>query len=183
MEPTNDNARLPTESTPPIYSSLEKPVGTSWIESSLQDLKVATRSLRKSPGFTLTVVLTLALGIGVNAAIFQLMDAVRLRSLPVANPAQLVNIQVKGGIKNFISVHETDLSYPLWEQIRDHQESFSSVFAWRTNHVRLSQGVDKRTAAALWIAGPGFETLGVYPAKGRFFAPEEDKPGCGIPAS
>jgi predicted permease len=183
MEPTNDNARLPTGSTPPIYSSLEseKPVGTSWIESSLQDLKVATRSLRKSPGFTLTVVLTLALGIGVNAAIFQLMDAVRLRSLPVANPAQLVNIQVKGGIKNFISVHETDLSYPLWEQIRDHQESFSSVFAWRTNKVRLGQGVDKRTAAALWIAGPGFETLGVYPAKGRFFAPEEDKPGCGIP--
>jgi putative ABC transport system permease protein len=181
MDSTNDNSRPQPGSTPPGNNSPDNSGGTSWFESSMQDLKVALRSLRKSPGFTLTVVLTLALGIGVNAAIFQLMDAVRLRSLPVTNPDQLVSIQVEGGVKNFIPVHETDLSYPLWQQVRDHQESLSSVFAWRTNHVRIGQGVDARTATAMWIAGPGFETLGVYPAKGRFFAPEEDKPGCGTP--
>jgi putative ABC transport system permease protein len=183
MESTNDNPRLQSERTPPSDRSFENESsgGTSWLESSLQDLKIALRSLRKSPGFTLTVILTLALGIGVNAAIFQLMDAVRLRSLPVASPDQLVSVQVQGGVANFIPVHETDLSYPLWQQVRDHQEGFSDVFAWRTNHVRLGRGVDTRTATALWIAGPGFQTLGVYPVKGRFFAPEEDKPGCGTP--
>ena len=125
--------------------------GSKWFESGLQDLKIAFRSLRKSPGFAITAILTLALGIGVNAGIFQLMDAVRLRSLPIADPDRLASIQIQGGVKSFIPVHPTDLSYPLWEQVRDHQEAFSSVFAWRTNHVRIGQGVDERRAVALWM--------------------------------
>jgi predicted permease len=155
----------------------------SWFESSVQDLKVAFRSLRKSPGFAITAILTLALGIGVNASIFQLMDAVRLRSLPVADPERLASVEIRGGIHDFIPVRPSDLSYPLWEQVRDHQQAFSSVFAWRTNHVRIGQGVDERKAVALWFTGEAFNTLGISPEKGRFFSPEEDKPGCGVPGA
>jgi putative ABC transport system permease protein len=144
----------------------------SLFESSIQDLKIAFRSLRKSPGFAITAILTLALGIGVNASIFQLMDAVRLRSLPVAAPDRLASVEIRGGIHDFIPVRPSDLSFPLWEQIRDHQQAFSSVFAWRTNHVRVGQGIDERKAVALWFTGEAFNTLGISPEKGRFFLTE-----------
>ena len=155
----------------------------SWFESSFRDVKVGFRSLRKSPGFAITAVLTLALGIGVNASIFQLMDAVRLRSLPVTDPGRLASVEVQGGVNSFIPVRASDLSYPLWDQVRKLQEGFSSVFAWRTNRVRIGQGVDERKAVALWLTGEAFNTLGIFPAKGRFFSPEEDKPGCGMPGA
>src|ERR1700743_357745 len=89
----------------------------SWFESSIQDLKVAFRSLRKSPGFAITAILTLALGIGVNASIFQLMDAVRLRSLPVADPERLASVEIRGGVHDFIPARSSDLSYPPGEQV------------------------------------------------------------------
>jgi putative ABC transport system permease protein len=178
-------ANNPNSSSPPREEN--EPRGQSsgkpWFESSLQDLKVAFRSLRKSPGFAITAILTLALGIGVNASIFQLMDAVRLRSLPVADPDRLASIEIRGGVHDFIPARSTDLSYPLWDQVREHQEAFSSVFAWRTNHVRIGQGIDERKAVALWFTGEAFNTLGISPEKGRFFSPEEDKPGCGIPGA
>src|SRR5215475_4260806 len=155
----------------------------SWFGSTVQDLKVAFRSLRKSPGFAITAILTLALGIGVNASIFKLMDAVRLRTLPVPDPNRLASIEIRGGVNSFIPVRPSDLSYPLWEQVRDHQEGFSSVFAWRTNHVRIGEGLDERKAVALWVSGETFNTLGIIPARGRFLTPEEDKPNCGIPGA
>jgi putative ABC transport system permease protein len=141
------------------------------------------RSLRKSSGFAITAILTLALGIGVNASIFQLMDAVRLRSLPVADPERLASVEIRGGVHDFIPARPADLTYPLWEQVRDHQQAFSTIFAWRTNHVRIGQGIDERKADALWFTGEGFNTLGISPVKGRFFSPEEDKPGCGMPGA
>lgn len=168
---------------PALKEAPRNPAGSKWSDSIVQDLKVAIRSLRKSPAFAITAILTLALGIGVNAGIFQLMDAVRLRSLPIANPDRLATVQVAGGVHSFIPVIPTDLSYPLWEQVRDHQEAFSSVFAWRTNIVRIGQGMDERKAAALWFTGEAFNTLGIIPARGRFFTPEEDKPNCGIPGA
>src|ERR1700737_328519 len=70
-------------------------------ESLLQDVRFALRTLRKSWGFTLTAILTLALGIGANTAIFQLVDAVRLRSLPVANPGTLAGVRIKNGTRGF----------------------------------------------------------------------------------
>jgi predicted permease len=154
--------------------------GVSWTESTLQDLRLALRSLRKSPGFALTAILTLALGIGVNAAIFQLIDAVRLRSLPVVDPRALVGVQIKGG--NYtVGIRRTPaaLSLALFEQIHKQQQALSGVFAWFNHDFRLGQGAQQRRAPGLWVSGDIFTTLGVAPFKGRLLSPEDDQPGCG----
>jgi predicted permease len=154
--------------------------GVSWTESTLQDLRLALRSLRKSPGFALTAILTLALGIGVNAAIFQLIDAVRLRSLPVVDPQALVGVQIKGGNYTVgIRRSPATLSLALFEQIRKQQQGLSGVFAWFNHDFRLGQGAQQRRAPGLWVSGDIFTTLGVAPFKGRLLSSEDDQPGCG----
>jgi len=157
------------------------------VESLLQDVRFALRTLRKSWGFTLTAVLTLALGIGANTAIFQLLDAVRLRSLPVANPGALAGVQVKNGNRGFgitTTDNETSLTYPLWEQIRLHQQVFSSVFAWAdSGSASLGEGAQMRRAHGLWVSGETFAALGLHPLRGRFFTEQDDRPGCGAPGA
>jgi predicted permease len=151
-------------------------------KSNLQrDLRFALRSLRKSPGFTATAILTLALGIGANTAIFQLLDAVRLRSLPVADPQSLASVQIRGGNHGFgVTADETKLSYPLWQQIRTQQQAFSGVFAWQSNDFRLGQAGQERRAQGLWVSGEIFTALGIAPVKGRVFTAEDDHPDCGV---
>src|ERR1700761_8958654 len=120
--------------------------GTLWIESTLQDLKHAARALRKSPAFTFAAIATLALGIGANTAVFQLLDAVRMRSLPVARPDELARIQIDN-VRGFGVAHYPDnLSYPLFEQVRQHQQGFSGVFAWDSGYgsERIGQGAQVR---------------------------------------
>ena len=156
-----------------------------WGESTAQDFRFALRTLRKRPGFTAIVILTLALGMGANTAIFQLLDAVRLRTLPVPNPQALAAIQIRGGNRGFgvtTGDNETLLSYPLWEQIRSHQQVFSGVFAWATSSsATIGEGGQQRRGLGLWVSGEIFSTLGVLPLKGRVFSAEDDTPGCGIP--
>jgi len=101
---------------------------TNWLESVLQDLRLALRMLRKSPVFTLAALSTLGLGIGVNTAVFQLIDALLLRSLPIPNPQMLARVQIKGGNGFGISSGPATLSYAVFEQIRDLQRGFSGVF-------------------------------------------------------
>jgi predicted permease len=150
----------------------------------LGDLRLSLRALRKSPGFTATAILTLALGIGANTAIFQLLDAVRLRSLPVADPQALAAVQIRGGNTGFgVTADETKLSYPLWQQIQAHQQSFSGVFAWNLNNFHLGEGARERRAQGLWVTGEMFATLGVVPVRGRVFTAEDDRPGCGTPGA
>jgi predicted permease len=156
---------------------------TVWLESTVQDLRYALRLLRKTPAFTVAAVATLALGIGANTAIFQLLDAVRLRSLPVADPERLALIQIRGGNHGWgISHYADNLSYPLFEQVRTHQEAFAGVFAWdfRSGHV----GKDRadRLADILLVSGDFFPALQVAPAAGRLFRSEDDNPaGCSNP--
>lgn len=151
-----------------------------WLLTTLQDLRFALRTLRKSPAFAVTAILTLALGIGANTAIFQLLDAVRLRSLPVADPASLVKVQIKGGIHDFgWTANDTALSTALWEQIRKQQQAFSGFFAWRSTVYGIGRGEQERVAQGLWVSGEMFPMLGLVPAKGRLFTPEDDRPGCG----
>ncbi len=159
--------------------------GAASAEFMMQDLRFAWRALRKSWGFAATAILTLALGIGANTAIFQLLDAVRLRNLPVADPARLAAVRVKNGTRGFgftTGDNETMLSYPMWEQIRLHQQSFSGVFAWaQTGSVSLGEGAQERRARGLWVSGEIFSVLGVPPLRGRVFTEKDDQPNCGLP--
>ena len=154
--------------------------GPLWLRTAMQDVRFALRTLRKSPVFAATAILTLALGIGANTAIFQLLDAVRLRSLPVSDPNSLVKIQIKGGVHEFLYENETALSSALWEQIRKQQDAFSRFFAWNSRGYIIGRGEQERPAQGLWVSGEMFPMLGIVPLRGRLFTPEDDRPGCGI---
>jgi len=153
-----------------------------FVETCWQDLRYAFRTLRRSAGFTATGILTLALGIGANTAIFQLLDAVRLQSLPVSAPQSLALVEIKGGNHGFgISNRDTNLTYPLFEQLRAHQEAFSGVFAWSGgDEVAVGQGSQQRRARVLWLTGNTFAVLGVPPIRGRLFTDEDDRRDCSI---
>jgi len=154
-----------------------------WFENLLQDLRFGLRMLRKSPGFTIVAALTLALGVGGNTAVFHLIDAVRLRSLPVRDPQSLVSIQIRGGNHGFgiNAGDESFLTYPLWEQVRDHQTTLSSAFAWDSWDFNVGQGAQEKSVIGLWVSGEMFPALGILPEKGRFLTAEDDRAGCGTP--
>ncbi len=151
------------------------------IENMLHDLRYAVRVLRRSPGFTAVAILSLALGIGANAAIFQLLNAVRLRSLPVANPQELAEVRIAGGQPGmgFYANPYVQITNPLWEQIREHQKAFSGIFAWGDDSFAVGQGTEMRRFNGFWVSGDLFSVLGVVPVKGRLFTASDDRPGCG----
>jgi predicted permease len=147
-----------------------------------QDLRFGVRLLLKNKSFTTVAILSLALGIGANTAIFQLLDAVRLRTLPVKAPQELAEVHLsdtkgmRGGIGRSSSV--TNL---IWEQIRERQQAFSGIFAWGADSVNLAPGGEVRPARLLYVSGDFFTTLGVQPARGRLFMTTDDQRGCGAP--
>ncbi len=151
-----------------------------WEDEMIQDLRFGVRMLLKHKGFTTVAILSLALGIGANTAIFQLLDAVRLRMLPVRAPQELAEVRltntrgVRGGFVRLPSV--TNL---IWEQIRERQQAFSGVFAWGTDSVNLAPGGEVRPARMLYVSGGFFHTLDVQPALGRVFTTTDDQRGCG----
>src|SRR5580693_5305225 len=149
----------------------------------LRDLRHAFRLLRLSPGFTIVAVLTLALGIGANTAIFQLIDSIRLRTIPVQHPEQLGTVRIANfhwGSGNF-SGQYSQLTFPIWEQIQKRQEGFSRIAAWAGDRFNLATGGGVRKATGIRISGEFFHVLGIQPILGRLLGPEDDQPGC--PAS
>jgi predicted permease len=166
-----------------VRKELDDRRGSLWIESILQDIRLALRALGKSPGFAATAILTLALGIGANTAIFQLLDAVLLKNLPVANPQTLAAIQIKGGNRGFgissFTSDDTSITYPLWQYIRESHPPFSEVFTWSSAVFHLGQGLQEHQVPGLWVSGEMFAALGVMPVRGRLFGEEDDRPGCG----
>ena len=153
----------------------------SWIENVGGDLRHAARALRRSPGFTCVAILSLSLGIGANTAIFQLLDAIRLRSLPIANPQELAEVSPAGGHSGMglTNGFASEMTNPLWEQVRDRQEAFSGVFAWGATGFLMGRGADTRNVGGLWVSGEFFSVLRVPPFKGRLIAAEDDHRGCG----
>ncbi len=153
---------------------------TEWIDHMWRDVRYALRVLRGSPGFTLVAIVSLALGIGANTAIFQLIDAIRLRHLPVPRAEELADIRIAGGNGGW-GVSEnanSQLTYPLWEQIRSHQQAFSGIFAWGTTPFLVGTGPDARVVGGLWVSGQAFRELGVAAAVGRLIGPDDDRRGC-----
>src|SRR5579872_165357 len=155
----------------------------SMLDAVIQDLRHGIRLLRLNPGFTIVAILSLTLGIGANTAIFQLLDAVRLRTLPVRKPNELARIRIanQNDTPGISTGPQTDSTYPLWEQIREHQQAFSGLFAFGSDGSNLTTGGQVRSADMLWVSGDFFNVLGVVPALGTFFAATDDKPGCGAP--
>src|SRR4051812_1554393 len=140
-----------------------------WLESLLADLRYAARGFRKSPGFALVAILSLGLGIGANTAIFSLIDAVMLKSLPVGHPEELVQVMIDDNDK---------LTNPIWEQIRDRKDLFSSVFAFNEPTFDLASGGEARRVLGAWVSGGFFPGLGIRPAAGRLLKAEDDFRGC-----
>ena len=141
-----------------------------WLESLLGDLRYAARALRRSPGFALVAVLSLALGIGANTAIFSLINAVALRSLPVDRPEQLVRV-IRGERQGIFT-------NPLWEQIRDRATYFDGAFAYNETQFNLADGGPRREVAGNQVSGAFFRTLGVSQVAGRLITPDDDTRGC-----
>jgi putative ABC transport system permease protein len=135
----------------------------------LQDVRYALRALRSSPGFAAVAILSLALGIGANTAIFSLIDSVILKTLPVSHPEQL--LQVTMG-KN------ASFTNPIWEQLRDRQDVFSGMFAYGGGRFNLAAGGEARYAEGNFASGQFFETLGLHAIIGRTFTMADDQRGC-----
>jgi len=146
------------------------------VQTLWQDLRYGLRMLRRSPGFTVVAVLTLALGIGANTAAFSLIDAVMLRRLPVERPDEL--LQLKRQNPRYVGLASPDFSNPLWEQVRDQQNVFSGVFAWGNDEFDLDRGGTVHPAEGSFVSGDFFTTLGLRPAAGRLITGSDDYRGC-----
>src|SRR5438309_6495971 len=126
-----------------------------WRLCAMKDLEFAFRQLLKNPGFTAVAVLTLALGIGANTAIFQLVDAIRLRTLAVNKPQEvaLVKIADMTGARGSFNSSYPAVTNPLWERIRDTQRAFSGMLAWSADSFNLATSGEPRFARGLLGSG------------------------------
>jgi predicted permease len=140
-----------------------------------QDLRYGARMLWKRPGFTVVVSLTMALGIGANTAIFGVVDRLLVRLLPVNEPARLVNLigrDEKGE-------QDTSFSYPIYRDYRDQNDVFDGLLAYTETAMNLNEGGQPERIMGVLVSGNYFDALGVTPALGRAFLPEEDRtPGA-----
>src|SRR6267154_2132010 len=151
-----------------------------WVEMVGRDFGYALRTLRRSRGFTAVAVLTLALGIGANTAIFTLLDQVLLRLLPVKNPQQLVLLTMRGHHYGS-NWGGNAISHPMFRDFRDHNEVFSDMFCRFPTSASLSFGQQSERVSVELVSGSYFSTLGVIPAMGRILTPQDDVVPSGHP--
>lgn len=152
-----------------------------WLDSLLQDVRFGVRALRKSPGFTAVAVLTLALGIGANTAIFSLFNAVLLRDLPVKNPNELVLLGTGQGSGSTGGVDDVLYSYRFYEQFAAHNQAFSETSAlmsvlFRGMHGRVEGTQSLDPIDVQLVSGTYFSMLGVEPVLGSEFTKLDDEP-------
>ena len=161
-----------------------EPVDSGGLAGIWLDLRHGVRRVRLEPAFAAVAVLSLALGIGANTAIFELLDAVCLRSLPVANPQELVSVRItdapNGRTGNFAG-RFPHLTYPIWERLQAAPEPFSGIAAWTSGRLNLARGGEARWAETLSVSGGFFELLRVRPLYGRLLSASDDRPGCASP--
>ncbi len=146
--------------------------GVNFIETFLQDVRYGLRMLRKNPGFTAVAVLTLALGIGANTAIFSVVDAVLLRALPYPNPQKIVRVweQAPDG-------HRMALADPNFDDFRVQNNTFASLAEYSNGlFPSVSGGSEPVRMNIVAVSSGFFKSLGVEPFRGRAFAPEEQRP-------
>jgi predicted permease len=165
--------------------------GWAWSERLVQDLRYAARILRKSPGFTTVAVLSLALGIGANTAVFSVLDAILLKMAPVSHPEELRVVTwekhnepkaMKGhsgyGIIDEHGRHvDGSFSYPAYKAFRDSQREASDVIAFAQNQFTVTAAGSSDVAFGHYVSGNYFTGLGTFPLLGRPILPEDDAPG------
>lgn len=155
-----------------------------FLDSIWQDLRYGFQLLRKNLTFSIVAILTLALGTGANAAIFQLVNSVRLRTLPVETPHELVSIGIEtsgtGRTGRFMG-RRPFFSEPLWQALRAEQQAFSQIFAWGVSSWNLATGGEYRPAQGLYVSGGFYQALGVSAQVGRVLTGADDRKGCGSP--
>jgi len=151
----------------------------AWMDVLIRDVRYSIRSLRSAPAFTIVAILSLGLGIGANTAIFSIINAVMLKSLPVSHPEELIRV-TRGQQTSTKPPSEWNgvLTNPLWEQIRDRQDIFSGAFAFGGADFNLAAGGEARRVSGNWVSGEFFSTLGVRAAMGRTIVRADDYRGC-----
>ncbi len=190
-EQARRQARIEFGGLPQVQEECRQARGVTFLETLARDLQFGLRMLRKSPGFTIVVVLTLALGIGANTAIFTLVNAVMLRSLPVRDPQQLVVAEWSArnrphhlGTSSFGDCQDYEgmrsdcsLSYSMFQQIRDQKNLFVNAMAF-AGPVQLDLSGNGAAAMAQGelVSGSYFDTLGVMAALGRTLDIDDEKP-------
>ena len=150
----------------------------SAVESLWQDVRYALRMLRKSPGFTVVAVVTLALGIGVNTAIFSVVNSLLLRSLPVVESQRLVTISSDFALSRGFTAG-AGWNYGMWDQLRQRADVFDGGFAWSADRFNLAQAGEMEPVDGVYVSGGFFSTLGVRPFLGRVFGVADDLRGGG----
>jgi putative ABC transport system permease protein len=147
-----------------------------------KDIQFGLRMLAKSPGFTAIAVITLALGIGANTAIFSLMNQILLRRLPVKNPDELVILRAPGPVTGRVSSDgdsTESFSYPMYKGLRDTNKVFSGILARFTFSASVASHGQTDRATGELVSGNYFDVLGVQPAVGRVFTQDDDRvPGA-----
>ena len=151
-----------------------------WLESLRADLAYGARQLKLNPGFASVAILSLALGIGANTAMFQLINAVRMKELPVKDPQELVSVDfasnsARGG---WWSSRSANYTFAHWEELQKQQQAFSGLMAWSAARFNLTSGGEPRFAEGIYVSGGFFQNLGVNAARGRTLTEADDTEAC-----
>ena len=154
------------------------PGGNAGLEGVRQDVRYAVRMLSKSPGFFLVAVLTLALGVGANTAIFSIVNSLLLRPLPVAEPDRLVTISSDYAVR-FGFTAGAGWNYPMWDRLRQRAEAFDGALAFTAERFNLAEGGERQPVDGLYVSAEFFATVGVPALLGRTFTPADDVRGGG----
>ncbi|MFZ0743452.1 MAG: ABC transporter permease [Terracidiphilus sp.] len=149
-----------------------------WLDKTLRDLRFGLRSLRHSPGFALTAILTLALGVGANTAVFSVMNAVLLRSLPVADPDRLVYLRTSNPPPGTGTIDSNEtFSYPIYDALRHQNAALSPLMAYvplSGSKVAVRYGAEPEEAEGDMVSGTFFSGLGVNLPLGRGFTEDDE---------
>ena len=155
-----------------------------WLDQTRADLLYGLRQLKLSPAFTAVAVLSLALGIGANTAIFHLVNAIRMKSLPVKDPQQLAVVKYMrhSHRSGWGSSRSAEFTYAQWKEFQQQHKPFSGIFAFSAARFNLATGGEPRFAEGLYASGDFFQILGVPAILGRTFAAQDDTGSCNTAA-
>src|SRR5262249_14222112 len=151
--------------------------GARWAQVLRRDARASWRALGRNPAFTVVAVLSLALGVGANTAIFSLIDAVVMKALPVERPSELAIVMTRDRTTE-PGRGSSEMTNPIWEAIRDHLSAFASFAVAGPTQFDIANGGEARLINATWVNGDFFNALGVRAEAGRLLSGADDYRGC-----